>query len=500
MNERTYTNPVHGGYLGDPFVLKHNGEYYAYGTGPDVPSVPVLHSRDLVNWRPLGEALTLRNEGFEALWAPEVAYDDGTFYMYYSAGGREGDGHRLRVATATHPKGPFEDSGTILTPDEPFAIDAHPFRDDDGRWYLYYCRDFLEPDEEGRVGTGIVVDRLVGMTRLAGEYCTVVRPHAEWQLYERGRRWYGRVWDWYTVEGASVRKRDGRYYCLYSGGAWREPNYGVSYVVADHALGPFAPGADAVESPRVLRTVPGRVVGPGHASVASAPDNAHEYLVYHAWDPGHTVRQMRIDPLTWDEGRPVCSGPTLNPRPAPPLPPFRDTFDGPNGAPPDAGSWRVDEGDWRLEGGELHQNDPGARSATAQIVDATPRGGYLFEANVRLLAAGDENGRYGVYLDHGPGDRTLLTLAADGSGLLCDREARGIGRRSIPLTLDRAVRTDAYHRLLVSVRGGELEVRVDGVRLAYGVDVPLGAVGPGLITEGASAAFGGVSVSPYAGE
>ena len=35
MNERTYTNPVYGGYLGDPFVLKHNGEYYAYGTGPD---------------------------------------------------------------------------------------------------------------------------------------------------------------------------------------------------------------------------------------------------------------------------------------------------------------------------------------------------------------------------------------------------------------------------------------------------------------------------------
>ena len=203
-----------------------------------------------------------------------MAYGDGTFYIYYSAGGWEGEGHRVRVDTVTHPEGPFEDSGTVLTPDEPFAIDGHPFRDDDGRWYLYYCRDFLEPDEEGRVGTGIVVDRLVSMTRLAGERRKVLRPHAEWQLYECGRRWYGRVWDWCTVEGAPVRKRDGRYYCLCSGSAWREPNYGVSYVVADHALGPFAPGADADESPRVLRTV---------------PDNAHEYLVYHAWDPGHTT-------------------------------------------------------------------------------------------------------------------------------------------------------------------------------------------------------------------
>jgi beta-xylosidase len=322
VNGRTYTNPVFDGYLADPFVLRQNGEYYAYGTGPCGPSIPVLHSRDLVNWRPLGEALILRDGDFEALWAPEVAYDDGTFFMYYSAGGNEGEGHRLRVATSPDPAGPFEDTGTVLTPDEPFAIDAHPFRDD-GRWYLYYCRDFLEPDEGDRVGTGIVVDRLLGMTRLAGERRTVVRPHAEWQLYERRREWYGRVWDWYTVEGPFVRKHDGRYYCLYSGGAWREPNYGVSYVVADSPMGPFVTQEDG-EGPGVLRTVPGRVVGPGHASVALAPDNASEYLVYHAWDPGHTARQMRIDPLIWDGGRPACSGPTLGPGPAPPLPPPRD--------------------------------------------------------------------------------------------------------------------------------------------------------------------------------
>jgi GH43 family beta-xylosidase len=240
--------------------------------------------------------------------------------MYFSAGGEEGQGHQLRVATASHPAGPFEDSGAVLTPDDPFTIDAHPFRDDDRRWYLYYCRDFLEPDGEGRVGTGIVVDRLVGMTRLAGERRTVVRPHADWQLYERQREWYGRVWDWYTAEGASVRKHEGRYYCLYSGGAWREPNYGVSYVVADRPTGPFAPEAGA-EGPTILRTRPGRVVGPGHASVVLAPDNAREYLVYHAWDQGHTSRQ--------DADRPVDMGRTGTPgrlrrtdaRPPQPAPP-----------------------------------------------------------------------------------------------------------------------------------------------------------------------------------
>ena len=425
MSERTYTNPVHGGYLGDPFVLKHNGEYYAYGTVPlREPAVPVLHSRDLVNWRQLGHALTLPGDAFEALWAPEVAYDNGTFYMYYSAGGEEGEGHQLRVALASHPAGPFEDSNRVLTPDDPFTIDAHPFRDDDGRWYLYYC--------------------------------------------------------------------------LYSGGAWREPNYGVSYVLADHPMGPFAPEADA-EGSGILRTSPGRVVGPGHASVVLAPDNVHEYLVYHAWDPGHTSRQMRIDPLNWGEGGPCSTGPTLGPRPAPPLPLFRDNFDGPGGTPPGPGSWQVDGGDWRHTDGELVQRDPGARSATAQIVGVALHGESLIEANVRLLEAGDESGRYGVSLEHGPGDLTLLMFAADGSGLSCDRvrDPGETGPRSSPLTLGAGFRSDAYHRLVVSVRGGELRVWVDGVRVASGIETRPGASGVGLITSGASAAFDGVSVAPY---
>ncbi len=497
MSGQTYTNPVHGSYLGDPFVLKHNGEYYAYGTVPlGELAFPVLHSRDLANWRPLGKALTLQDDAFEALWAPEVAYDNGTFYMYYSAGGEEGQGHQLRVATASRPTGPFEDSGAVLTPDDPFTIDAHPFRDEDGRWFLYYCRDFLDPGAEGRVGTGIVVDRLVDMTRLGGERRTVVRPHADWQLYERQREWYGRVWDWYTVEGAFVRKHEDRYYCIYSGGAWREPNYGVSYVVADRPTGPFAPEANA-EGPDILRTSPGRVIGPGHASVVPAPDNAHEYLVYHAWNTGHTSRQMRIDPLNWSERGPASSGPTLDPQPAPPLPLFGDNFDGPDGMPPDPGSWRVDGGDWRQKDGELVQHDPHAGPATALIVGIAPEGRYLLEANVRLLEAGDESGWYGVYLEHGPADRTPLTLAADGHGLSRDqlRDPREPGPRWSPLTLGAGFRSAAYHRLVVSVRDGEVRVWVDGIRVASGIEVRSGAAGVGLITSGTSAAFDGVSVS-----
>jgi GH43 family beta-xylosidase len=498
VSERTYTNPIHDGYLGDPFVLEHNGEYYAYGTVPfgDL-TIPVLHSRDLTGWRPLGDALAL-DDAFETLWAPEVAYDNGVFYMYYSAGGAEGQGHRLRVATAPHPAGPFEDSGEILTPDDPFTIDAHPFRDGrDGEWYLYYCRDFLDPDGEDRVGTGIVVDRLVGMTRLAGERRMVVRPRAEWQIFERQRHWYGRVWDWYTVEGPFVREHDGRYYCFYSGGAWEEPGYGVGYWVADDPMGPFAPEPGA-EGPRILRTRPGLVIGPGHASIARAPDNASEYLVYHAWDPEHAARLMRMDRLDWSEGRPSSPGPTLGPQPAPPLPLLRDGFDGPDGAPPDPGAWRTDGGDWKQGGGELVQYDAAARPATALLTGVPHGEGYLFEANVRLGAAGDERGRYGLCLDHGGSeDRTVLALTADGSALLYERRG-GEDERAFGLeTLDPRFESRTYHRLQVRVLNGEAEMRVDGVRVAAGLPMPPADAGSavGLLTWGVSAAFDGVSLA-----
>jgi hypothetical protein len=261
-------------------------------------------------------------------------------------------------------------------------------------------------------------------------------------------------------------------------------------VVADHAMGPFAPEADA-EGPEILGTQLGLVIGPGHTSVVYAPDNVHEYIVYHAWDPEHTIRLMRMDRLAWGEGGPFCSGPTLEPQPAPPLPSFRNGFDGPDGAPPDPGAWQVDGGDWRQRDGELVQHDPAPRPAVARLAGRAPREDYLLEVNARLLEAGDGSARYGLYLIHGTGDLTSLTLAADGSGMLCERASQGSSLR--PLGPD--FRSDAYHRLLVSVKGGKVEVRVDGARVASGIEAPPGASGVGLLTRGASAAFDGISVT-----
>lgn len=303
-----YTNPVYKDYFADPFVLRHNGEYYAYGTAPASPeghAFPVLHSTDLVNWEFKGWSLvpSCGND----FWAPEVAYNDGKFYMYYSAHGVEGRDHQLRVAVSDTPTGPFIDSGRVLVPDQPFSIDAHPFQAADGDWYLFYSVDFLTLDGDYRIGTGIVVDRMVDMLTLAGTPQTVVRPHADWQLFKAQRPMYGNVYDWHTIEGAAMRYHNGRYFCFYSGGAWEHDNYGISYVVADHPMGPYT-RPEHVDG-ALLRSVPGCVVGPGHNSFVEAPDGS-EYVVYHAWDTAMTSRLMRIDRLSWDGDQPVMHGPT----------------------------------------------------------------------------------------------------------------------------------------------------------------------------------------------
>lgn len=312
----TYTNPVYPGYMADPFVLAHDGAFYAYGTaGRPLTDrqFPVLRSVDLVNWDEMGGALVTPPDLIE-FWAPEVAYQDGTFYMYYSGSRESGINHRLRVATSPDPLGPFVDCGHDLVPDQPFSIDAHPYRHSDGTWYLFYSQDFLTLDADQHIGTGIVVDRMLDMTTLAGDPRVVVRPHAAWQLFRSAREMYGAVYDWHTVEGAAVRLHDAHVYCFYSGGAWEHDNYGIAYVVADDPLGTYQRPQN-VDLP-ILRSVPGQVIGPGHNSFVTLP-NGDEYAVYHAWDVGMTARRLCIDRLTWDAGTPVIHGPTWTPQPVP---------------------------------------------------------------------------------------------------------------------------------------------------------------------------------------
>lgn len=304
-----FANPVHPEYLADPFCWFHDGLYYAIGTRKPITQrdrvVPLIKSSDLQHWEELGFVLEVPEEekGGVCFWAPEVAIQDGIFYMYYQCC-PPGRGYHIRVACSETAEGPYVDTGRPLTDLEknPFAIDAHPFQDEDGTWYLFYATDFLDHDETTFRGTALVVDRLIDMTALAGTPQTVRRAHWPWQRYDRDRNLYGEVADWYTLEGPTVRKRDGRYICFYSGGCYQNDSYGVDYLVADRLTGPWRE-AGCERGPQVLRTLPGTVIGPGHNSIVTTPDGT-DLIVYHAWNREMTARLMCLDRLDWHDGVP----------------------------------------------------------------------------------------------------------------------------------------------------------------------------------------------------
>jgi len=87
---------------------------------------------------------------------------------------------------------------------------------------------------------------------------------------------YGGIYDWHTLEGPSVRQHAGATTAL----QWRplgRPNYGVDYGVADSVLGPYSDAGNEA-GPRVLRSIPGCVLGPGHNCIILGPDRQTSIL------------------------------------------------------------------------------------------------------------------------------------------------------------------------------------------------------------------------------
>ena len=274
---RLYRNPVHPGYFADPFVLKIGNGYLAWGTGRMLGR-PRLRDPALARPGPLGVRSAARSSGSPGASRPNSVPTtgrrrsspaDGRWWMYYSVG--RGDvGHSLRVAVADEPAGPYRDLGVDLTPDERFAIDPHPFVDADGTRYLFYARDVLEGP---RVGTMLAVDVLDGMdpARRAAAPPSSRRP-ATGRSSAAGGRCTASVYDWHTLEGPFVRRRQGAVRALLLGrelgGADVRRRLGL------RARTRSGPGASQPGPAALLRTVPGHVVGPGHNCVVVGPGRA----------------------------------------------------------------------------------------------------------------------------------------------------------------------------------------------------------------------------------
>jgi GH43 family beta-xylosidase len=475
----TYLNPVYPHSCPDPFALKFCGAYYVYCTGhaPDGRAIPVITSTDLVHWRPLGGSLAMPALDWPEYWAPEVCYYNGRFYMYYSLGNE--DHMHLRVAVAAHPAGPFVDSGRQLT-SEQFAIDAHVFADDDGARYLFYATDFLK---HTHIGTGTVVDRLLDPFTLAGEPRPVTRARYDWQVYDPQRANKGGV-RWHTIEGSFVLKRKGRYYQMFSGGNWQNISYGVSYAVADAPYQPeeWAQHADGQATLPILRTIPGKVIGPGHNSVVRGPNNRQLFCVYHRWTDDISARVLAIDPLDWVGERLIVSGPSYTLRSRLRLPTLGDQFDGDALGP----IWSAEGGKWRAQAGELLQASAQGEAAATCASEAAS---FLAEVSVRY--AGEGAGAYGVRV--GPAHQFLLEPSAGRAVGLILSEGQGWEASEIALPAD--FDFGAFRLLRVERNAGRLRVTIDEVVASWEPAAPASAGPLALVTRDASAAFSGFALT-----
>ena len=136
----TYTNPVINADYSDPDVcVGPSGEDY-YMTASSfqcIPGLPILHSRDLVNWEIVGHAVSELEprEVFDApahgmgVWAPSIRYHDGEYYIYW------GDpDYGVFMVKTKDPAGQWEKPVRVIAGKG--MIDTTPLWDDDGRCYL----------------------------------------------------------------------------------------------------------------------------------------------------------------------------------------------------------------------------------------------------------------------------------------------------------------------------------------------------------------------------
>lgn len=264
----TYRNPVIDDNLADPAVILHEGTYYLYATGEvhGDRGYRVYTSGDLVHWK---RGPVVFEPSQPHIWAPDVWRDpdSGRFYLYYTANQTVG------VADAAGPLGPF----TIRRKLFDRAIDAHLFRDDDGRLYLYFVQ---------LPGFRITVQPMANPTEPAGEARVVIQPESDWETRNG-----------HVTEGPWMIKHAGRYYLIYSGSGADTPDYAVGYATSASPLGPFT---RARNNPIIQRAE--GLFGPGHGCAVRDREGKW-WHVYHQkrtarieWD-----RFICLDPLWFDE-------------------------------------------------------------------------------------------------------------------------------------------------------------------------------------------------------
>lgn len=155
--DKTFTNPVIYSDVPDVDVIRVGSDYYMVSTTAHMsPGAPIMHSKDMVNWKIVSYVFDTLDESpkndleggniySRGQWAASLRYHDGLFYVFF------GTGNKSYLYTAEDPAGKWKRQAVI----DEYLHDASMLFDDDGRVYLVYGARHIRIVEFNKDLTGI---------------------------------------------------------------------------------------------------------------------------------------------------------------------------------------------------------------------------------------------------------------------------------------------------------------------------------------------------------
>ncbi|RYE04898.1 MAG: glycosyl hydrolase 43 family protein, partial [Sphingobacteriales bacterium] len=273
----TYKNPVLYADYSDPDAIRVGEDYYLISSSFDaVPGLPILHSKDLVNWRLIGHALKRqvplkhfqKTQHGNGVWAPSIRYRKGEFYIYYPD-----PDFGIYLTKSKSITGPWSDP--ILVAEGEGLIDPCPLWDDNGQVYLAYAF----------AGSRAGIKSVIAVKEL--------NTHGTAALDEGTIVYDGHEID-PTIEGPKFYKRNGYYYIF-------APSGGVStgwqlVLRSKNIYGPY-------ERKVVMAQGKSTVNGPHQGAWVDTKGGEDWFL--HFQDKEAYGRVVHLQPMKWVKDWPV---------------------------------------------------------------------------------------------------------------------------------------------------------------------------------------------------
>ena len=272
----TYRNPVLYTDYSDPDAIRVGGDYFMVASSfCNSPAVPLLHSKDLVNWKVINYVVDRLPFPYYdqpmhgcGAWAPSIRFHDGTYYVFIPM-----PDEGIFMCKTTDPWGKWSEPAYVRK--VVGWIDPCPFWDDDGKAYM------VTAFARSRIGFKSML------------YLSPIEPDCSGVL-DDGKFIYDGHETQPTIEGPKLYKRNGYYYIFAPAGGVK-PGW-QTVLRSKNIYGPY-------EERIVLHQGSTPVNGPHQGAWVDTPSGENWFL--HFQDVGNAGRIIHLQPMRWVDDWPV---------------------------------------------------------------------------------------------------------------------------------------------------------------------------------------------------